>query len=199
LRKRNRGDKHSISNRRRSAVAAKCSRLGSALKQNHTGSLDSASKAEDSVTYADYGVRSLTSSSQKMQKYRLETRGRPQIRGCDIAQPNENSNRLQSQVTDTEIYALGYCGYSTAVFVLLHAGLIKQEAVRDREALETQFANIMDGLLKPLPPDPMGKASGVRRFKILGSSHTRPCPFWSSPVKLFIPVGQYLSRVGAVW
>jgi len=64
-----------------------------------------------------------------MQKYRLETRGRPQIRGCDIAQPNENSNRLQSQFTDTEIYALGYCGYSTAVFVLLHAGLIKQEAV----------------------------------------------------------------------
>ncbi len=112
----------------------------------------------------------------KMQKYRLETRGRPQIRGCDIAQPNENSNRLQSQFTDTEIYALGYCGYSTAVFVLLHAGLIKQEVVRDREALQTQFANIMDRLLKPLPPDPMGKASGVRRFKILGSSHSRQCP-----------------------
>ena len=105
----------------------------------------------------------------------------------------------KSQFTDTEIYALGYCGYSTAVFVLLDAGLIKQEAVRDREALETQFANIMDGLLKPLPPDPMGKASGVRRFKIVGSSHTRPCPFWSSLAKLFIPVGQYLSRVGAVW
>jgi hypothetical protein len=77
-----------------------------------------------------------------------------------------------NQFTDTEIYALGYCCYSTAVFALLHASLIKQEAVGDREALETQFANSMDGLLKPLPPDPMGKASGVRRFKILGSSHT---------------------------
>jgi hypothetical protein len=134
-----------------------------------------------------------------MQKYRLETRGRPQIRGYDIAQPNENSNRLQSQFTDTEIYALGYCGYSSAVFVLLHAGLIKQEAVGDRETLQTQFANIMDGLLKPLPPDPMGKASGVRRFKIPGSSHSRRCPFWGSLAKLFIPVGQYLSRVGGVW
>jgi hypothetical protein len=58
-----------------------------------------------------------------------------------------------NQFTDTEIYALGYCGYSTAVFVLLHAGLIKQQVVGDREALQTQFANIMDGLLKPLPPD----------------------------------------------
>lgn len=50
-----------------------------------------------------------------------------------------------NQFTDTEIYALGYCGYSTAAFALLHAGLIKQEAVGDREALQTQFANIMDG------------------------------------------------------
>lgn len=48
---------------------------------------------------------------------------------------------------------LGTGGYSTAVFALLHAGLIKQEAVGDRQALQTQFANIMDGLLKPLPPD----------------------------------------------
>ena len=59
-----------------------------------------------------------------------------------------------NQFTNTEICALGYCGYSAAVFVLLHAGLIKQEVVGDREALQTQFANIMhDGLLKPLPPD----------------------------------------------
>ncbi|PYK11257.1 MAG: hypothetical protein DME61_01215 [Verrucomicrobia bacterium] len=33
------------------------------------------------------------------------------------------------QFTDTEIYALGYCGDSIAVFALLHTGLIKQEAV----------------------------------------------------------------------
>ena len=44
------------------SVAARCSRLGSALKQNHTGALESASEAEDSVTYADYGVRILTST-----------------------------------------------------------------------------------------------------------------------------------------
>jgi hypothetical protein len=58
-----------------------------------------------------------------------------------------------NQFTDTEIYALSYCGYRTAVFGLLRAGLIKPEAVGDREALEIQFANIMDGLLQPLPTD----------------------------------------------
>jgi hypothetical protein len=50
FRKRNRGEKHSISNRRRSAVAAKCSRFGCALKQNHTGSATSAGEADDCVT-----------------------------------------------------------------------------------------------------------------------------------------------------
>jgi hypothetical protein len=135
-----------------------------------------------------------------MQKYRLETRGRPQIRGCDIAQPNENSNRLQSQFTDTEIYALGYCGYSTAVFVLLHAGLIKQEVVGDREALETQFANIMNGLLKPLPPDRWEKrlAFADSRFwarrtlgRVFSGVLQRNCSFQSASIcRALAPFGE---------
>jgi hypothetical protein len=50
LRKRNRGEKHSTANWRRSAVAAKCSRFGCVFRQNQTGSGTNASKADDWVT-----------------------------------------------------------------------------------------------------------------------------------------------------
>jgi hypothetical protein len=46
-----------IPNCRRSEIAAKCSRLGSARRQNHTGPSSSASAAADCVTYSDYGFR----------------------------------------------------------------------------------------------------------------------------------------------
>src|SRR5262249_46241056 len=39
-----------------SETEASCSRFGSALRQNHTGSSSSASAAADCVTYSDYGL-----------------------------------------------------------------------------------------------------------------------------------------------
>jgi hypothetical protein len=105
-----------------------------------------------------------------------------------------------NQFTVTEIYALGYCGYSTAVFVLLHAGLIKQEVVGDREALETQFANIMNGLLKPLPPDRWEKrlAFADSRFwarrtlgRVFSGVLQRNCSFQSASIcRALAPFGE---------
>src|ERR1044072_1607091 len=44
------GDRHSIPYSRRNEIEAKCSRFGSALRQNHSGSSSSASAAADCVT-----------------------------------------------------------------------------------------------------------------------------------------------------
>jgi hypothetical protein len=103
-----------------------------------------------------------------------------------------------NQFTDTEIYALGYCGLQQRCVRFATHGL-RQEAVGDREILQTQCANIMDGLLKPLPPDPMGKhlAFSDSRFcapRALGSVLLE---FSSDTVHS--TVGQYVSRVGGVW
>src|SRR5213078_1973058 len=66
LRKRNRGEKHSMPNWRRRAMAARFSRFGCAFRQNQTGSSSSASKADDCVTLTTTGL--LIPSSRKSSK-----------------------------------------------------------------------------------------------------------------------------------
>jgi hypothetical protein len=125
-----------------------------------------------------------------MQKYLLKLEDDPKF-GDWILHSLMRIRTDFDQFTDTEIYALGYCGDSIAVFVLLHAGLIKQEVVGDREALQTQFANIMDGLLKPLPPDRWEKhlAFADSRFRarrtvggVLSGVLQRNCSFQSASI-----------------
>jgi predicted acylesterase/phospholipase RssA len=58
-----------------------------------------------------------------------------------------------NQFSDTEIYALAYCGYRTAVFGMTEVGLVAQAETGNAESLRREFNEITEGLLSPLPDD----------------------------------------------
>src|SRR5881398_3195964 len=93
LRKRNRGEKHSTPNCRRRAVAAKCSRFGCVVRQNHTGSGTRAREADDWVTLQNYGIGN--SKFRKIVKFSVESLDRRFDQGNSWQRTDLKSPRRQ--------------------------------------------------------------------------------------------------------